>query len=116
MMDCGETIFVKDFYGNFAARFITDCHGRFMTITHGMDPRNGYILPDWKAVLRELVARTVPAKLIEKTMQVEGSRAGTYVSWPLTYPLSVSGLAQLFGVDAGEIRAQLEDLAVVADG
>jgi hypothetical protein len=115
-MDCGETIFVKDISGRIAARFIADCHDRFMLITHGLDAYNGYILPDWKAALRELVSCAVPAKLIDKIMSVEGTRAGTYVSWPLAYPLSVSGLAQLFGVDAAEVRAQLEDLAVAADG
>jgi len=114
-MACGETIFVKDFYGAIAARLVANCHGQFMLISHGLDHLNGYLLPDWKAALRELVSRAVPAKLLEKTMQVEGTRAGSYVSWPLTYPLSVSGLAQLFGVEADEVRAQLEDLAVQGD-
>jgi len=114
-MQCGETIFVKDAFGTIVARFIANCHGQFMMITHGLEPMNGYILPDWKAVLRELVARTVPAKLTDKYMLVEGTRTGQYVGWPLTYPLSVSGLAQLFGAEPGEVRAQLADLAVSHD-
>jgi hypothetical protein len=115
-MKCGETIFVKDWSGAWRARFIAQCEGRFMEITHSLDGHNGYILGDWKGVLRELVALAVPAKLTEHVMQVESTAGGMFIGFPLTYPLSVKGLADLLGVDAADVRGQLEDMAVNADG
>lgn len=114
-MNCGEEIRVLDIYNATAFRFIAQCHDRFILISHTLDQRNGYLLADWRGVLRELVAVAVPAKLIEKTKRVEGSHSGVYVGFPLTYPLSVRSLADLLGVDADEVRAQLADLAVEVD-
>jgi hypothetical protein len=117
-MDCGQGIFVKDITSIYAYRFFAQCGGRFLVVAaNPADYRNGYMLPDWKAVLRELVALAVPAKLTERLMTVElvGNRS-LYVGFPLSFPLSVAGLADLFGVPADEIRAQLEDLAVNTDG
>lgn len=111
-MNCGEAIFVKDFYGSIALRCIAQCHGRFMLISHTWDSRNGYLLPDWHGVLRELVALAVPAKLTEKIMNAESTATGLYVNIPLTYPLPVKGLADLLGVPVDDVRAQLADLAV----
>jgi hypothetical protein len=115
-MKCGETIFVKNVYGAFEARLIAQCHGGFMLITHTLHARNGFILPDWKAALRELIALAVPAKLTEQTRTVESTASGLYVGFPLTYPLSVKGLADLFGVEMADVRVQLEDMAVGVDG
>jgi hypothetical protein len=114
-MNCGEEIRVRDIYGAYVLRFIAQCHGRFMVISHTYDQRNGYLLSDWKATLRELVAITTPAKLIDKQRTVEGNNNGRYVSFPLTYPLSTNGLGDLLGVTAEDVRGQLEDLAVEAD-
>ena len=114
-MRCGEAVFVRDINGSNVMRFIAQCEGRFMLITHSLDYRNGYLLSDWKGVLRELVAAAVPAKLIEKTMTTESTATKLYVAFPLTYPLSVRGVADLFGVDASEVRDQLADLAVQVD-
>jgi hypothetical protein len=111
-MDCGETIFVKDINGSYAKRVIAQCHDRFLLITHGLEPYNGYILSTWEQVLDELVAVTVPAKLLSKQMTAESHIGGGYVNIQLTYPLSVKGLADLFGVDPADVRAHLEDLAV----
>lgn len=110
-MNCGEEIRVSDINGAVAVRFVAQCHGRFMVISH-RDHMNGWLLADWQAVLRELVALAVPRALIEKTMRAESSTAGTYNSIPLSYPLSVSGLAGVIGVTADDVRAQLDDLAV----
>ena len=116
-MKCGEAVFVKNVYGANVLRCIAQCEGRFMLISHTWDQRNGYLLSDWRGVLRELVALAVPAKLIEKTKRAEGTTASnSYVGFPLSYPLSVKSLADLLGVTADEIRAQLADLAVEVDG
>lgn len=114
-MKCGQAIYVKDFYGSFVVRFIAQCEGRFLMISNGLDGRNGYRLADWRGVFRELIALAVPAKMIEKTRSVEASAFGPYVSFPLTYPLSVSNFVNLLGVPADEVRAELADLAVQAD-
>lgn len=114
-MDCGTEIRVRDAFGNHAARFIAMCGDRFMLITYGPDPRNGFVLPDWRAALRELIALAVPAALIEKTRYAESAGAGRYVGFPLTYPLSASGLAQLLDTDPDDVRDQLADLAVPTD-
>lgn len=114
-MKCGQVIYVKDFYGTFVVRFIAQCEGRFLMITNGLDGRNGYMLPDWHGVLRELIALAVPAKMIEKTRSVEAAALGPYVSFPLTYPLSVSNFVNVLGVPAVEVRAELADLAVMTD-
>lgn len=113
-MNCGDTIYVKDPYGAHAVRFIAQCHGRFMVIVP-FGHNNGFLLPDWRAVLRELVALAVPAKLITNTMMVESTAGGTYTGFPLTYPLSAKGLADALGADAAEVRAELADLAVDVD-
>ena len=112
-MKCGQGIYVKDFYGTFVLRFIAQCEGRFLMITSGLESRNGYLLADWRGVLRELVATTVPAKLIEKTRSVEAvGGTGLYVGFGLTYPLPVAELARLLDVPADDVRAELADMAV----
>lgn len=113
-MKCGEQIEVRDIQGATACRFIAQCGDRFMLVSRTWDWRNGYLLGDWQAVLRELVAMTVPAKLIEKQMNVQSNSGGRYASIPLTYPLSAKGLADVLGVPVEEVRMQLADLAVEA--
>jgi len=113
-VNCGEEIRVKDLSGSYAVRFIAQCHGRYLVLAY-REFMNGWMLADWKAVLRELVALAVPAKLMEKTMTAESSSGGLYVNIPLTYPLSAKGLADLLGVPADEVKAQLDDLIVEAD-
>ena len=115
-MNCGQEIRVLDIYRATAMRFIAQCEGRFMLISHTFDQNNGYILSDWHGVLRELVALAVPAKMIDKTRSAESTATGLYVNIPLTYPLSVKGLADLLGVGADDVREQLADLAVDVDG
>ena len=115
-MKCGEAIYVKDINGSFVLRFIAQCEGRFLLISNSFtDYRNGYLLSDWHGVLREMVAQTMPAKLIEKVMTAESTATGLYASIPLTYPLSAQGLANVLGVPVDEVRAQLADLAVDVD-
>lgn len=114
-MNCGEEIRVKDHWGSVRFRFIAQCENRFMVISNSLDHLNGYMLPDWHQVLRELVAVTAPGKLIDKVHVAESSPAGRYVNIPLTYPLSAKGLADLLGVPADEVREQLADLAVEVD-
>lgn len=111
-MKCGEAIDVKDYYGAYAIRFIAMCEGRYLLISHSPDHLNGYMMPGWQRVLRELVALAVPPKLIEKTRTAESSASGQYVSFPIVYPLSAAQLAALLGVPASEVKAELEDLAV----
>jgi hypothetical protein len=113
-VNCGEEIRVKDLNGSYAVRFVAQCHGRYMVIAY-REFMNGYLLGDWKAVLRELVALAVPRRLIEKTMNAESSSGGRYANIPLTYPLSTKGLADLLGVPADEVKEQLDDLLVEAD-
>jgi hypothetical protein len=104
---------VKDFYGAYAVRFIAQCGGRFLQISNGLDNRNGFMAASWREVLRELVALAVPAKLVEKTQMAESlGGAGLYVNFPLTYPLRAKQFADLLGVPADEVKAELEDLAV----
>jgi hypothetical protein len=109
-MNCGETIFVRDINGSDVMRFVAQCHDRFMLISHGLEPMNGYILPDWQGVLYELVARTVPAKMIGKQLTAESRREGTYNNVKLAYPLSAGAMAALLGAPVDEVRAQLDDL------
>ena len=113
-MECGSELRVKDIYGANKFRFIAQCHGRFLVISHSLDyARNGNMLPDWGGVLRELVAVTVPAKMIEHQCTAEGiDERGLYVGFPLTYPLSVSGLAALLHTSTDNIAGHLADLAV----
>ena len=113
-MKCGQGIHVKDWYGAYVVRFIAQCEGRFLMITNNnLDYRNGYLLADWRGVLREMVGMAVPAKLIEKTRSVEAhGPGGLYAGFPLTYPLSVQSLAAALWADPGEVRAELADLAV----
>lgn len=111
-MNCGAEILVRDINGSNEVRFIAQCEGRYLLISYGLDWRNGYLLTDWRGVLRELVALTVPAKLIERARDVQSAGSGKYSSFRLNYPLSVKAVADLFGVDADEVRAELTDLAV----
>lgn len=111
MAECGTAIYVKDLNSAYDCRFIAQCGGRFLLISRSGDYRNGYLLHDWRAVLRELAALTVPAKLVEKVKTAE-SGAGQYVNVPLTWPLSAASLAALLGADEGEVRAELDDLAM----
>jgi hypothetical protein len=112
---CGEEIRVKDLNGSYVIRYIAQCYGRFLTIASGISGRNGWMVADWHAVLRDLVAETVPRTLIERISTVESTADGTYNCVPLSYPLSVSGLAGVLGVPADEVRAQLDDLVVLVD-
>lgn len=113
-MNCGSEIRVQDIFGANRARFIAQCGGRFLIISHSLDyPRNGNMVPDAGYVLRELVAMTVPGKMIQHQPTVEGMDAtGRYVGFPLAYPLSVSGLAALLHTSTDYIAEQLADLAV----
>ena len=107
--DCGQSIDLKDPYGSRSLRFIMQCHGQWLVINHmwGGLPHNGYLLHDWRAVLRELVAKTVPAKLAnERGLIAEGLAGGTYESILLGWPLSAAS------EDADAVRHELEDLAV----
>ena len=114
-MDCGQEIRIVDVFRNTTVRFIAMCHGRFMIIAHTPAHLNGYLLPDWHAVLRELVVLAVPAKLIDRTMTAEAAPGGQYVSFPLTYPLSIKSLADLLNAPPDEVGAQLADWAVEVD-
>lgn len=114
-MKCGELIQVKNVYNAYILRFVAQCHGQFLLISHTYDSRNGYMLTDWHGVLRELVSLTVPAKLPEKVLDVQSATAGQYVCFPLTYPLSARSLADLLAVPVDEVREQLADLAVEVD-
>lgn len=115
-MKCGQSILVRDVFGSNKLRFLAQCEGAFILISHSGDHFNGYMLSDWRGVLRELVALTVPAKLIDKTMQAESTATGLYTGMQLTFPLSVKMLANLLAEDPDEVRAQLDDLAVQTDG
>jgi hypothetical protein len=107
---CGEEIRVRDAFGAPVLRFIAQCQGRWIVISSLLDGRNGYLLPDDDAVIRELVCLTVPAALTDKVRVAEASPGGRYAAIPLSYPLSVRGIADLFGIeDAGRVRAQLKD-------
>jgi hypothetical protein len=109
-MKCGEEIQVKDIRGSYSIRFIAQCNGRYMVIAHPQySYMNGYLLMDWKAVLRELIAVTVPAKLSDKMMAVESSAGNMYHCIPLTYPLSIRGLAEVLGEDIEQVKAQVAD-------
>ena len=111
-MECGQEIRVKDINGSNVMRFIAQCEGRFLLITWLPDWRNGYMLPNWQAVLRELIAQAVPAKLTERLKTAESMATGLYVSFPLTYPLSAQELANLVGVPVADVRAELDDLTM----
>lgn len=113
-MNCGQAIMIKDFWGGYRMRFIAQCEGRYLLISNNLtEYRNGYLLADWRGVLREMIALTVPAKMLEKTCTVEATgRDGLYLAFGLTYPLSVASLAGLFGQPADDVRAELADLAV----
>jgi len=110
-VNCGEEISIKDVFGTYVVRFIAQCEGRFFVIAPGSH-LNGYLLMDWRGVLRELIVKTVPAKLIEKRHDVQSSANGLYHCVPLNYPLSAKGLAGVLGVPVDDVRAELADLAV----
>jgi hypothetical protein len=110
---CGETIFVRDWTGTYVMRFIAQCEGRYLLISHSLDPRNGFFLMGWRDVLHELVAQAVPAKLsADKHLSAESQTAGSYQNIMLTYPLSARTLAAVLGVPAVDVTAELDDLAV----
>lgn len=111
-MNCGAEILVRNIHGANEVRFIAQCEGRFLLISYGGDWRNGYMLPDWRGVLRELVAMTVPAKLTERLRDVQSAGTGLFYSFPLSWPLSARAIADLMGVPVDEVRAELADLAV----
>lgn len=116
-MKCGETIFVRDIDGSYRVRFIAQCGGRFLAVTHCGTVTgtclNGMILIDWKAVLRELVALAVPNSMIDKLQHVHTTAGGGYVDLALGYPLQASQLAQVLGgADVDEVLDMLHDLAV----
>jgi hypothetical protein len=116
MIGCGQEILVRDVFGQNAVRFIGQCGGRFMTISNIREPRNGYLLSDWRGVVRELVAMTVPASLRpDKGLDAMSHADGKYHHLPLSYPLSISGLAGLLGEDPVDVAALLKDLAVQAE-
>jgi hypothetical protein len=111
-MNCGETVFIKDIFGSYAKRIVAQCGGRFMLITHGLDPYNGNILMDWRQALDHLIMVTVPSKLLDKQMTAESHIGGSYIMMPLTYPLPITAMAELFGLEPVQVRAYLDDLAV----
>lgn len=112
-MKCGEEIQVRDLSGSNVMRFIAQCHDRYLLIMSSpLDYRNGYMLHGWAPVLRELIAVAVPDKMTERIMMVQSAPSGLYAAVPLTYPLSVRGLASVFGVDPDSVRAELENFAV----
>lgn len=118
MIECGKSVDVKDVTGAFVVRFIGQCGGRFLTVTGnwGRQPRNGYLLMDWRAVLRELVALSVPRSLeYDKGMTAMSQTGGLYNDLRLTYPLSVKGMAALLGEEVDAVREVLSDLAVQAE-
>jgi hypothetical protein len=113
---CGQEIHVQDMYRATSVQFVAQCEGIFIIIAHHpASYLNGYRVVGWHAVLRELVALAVPAKLVDRTFTAESTASGQYVNVPLTYPLSVDGLARLLDAPADEVRAQLADLAVSTD-
>lgn len=114
-MNCGNEIRVKDWYGSIVMRFIAICPDRFIVITSAIDGRNGWILNDWRAVLRELITVTVPAKMTDRVRTVECSASEMLYLFPMTYPLSVQSLAGLLGAPVDEVAAQLADLAVAVE-
>lgn len=117
-MKCGESVNVKRYDGAFAVRFVAQCNGRYLVINNAwsLSPRNGNLLSDWRGVVRELVALTVPRPLeYDKGLTAESAAGGLYHDLRLTYPLPVSGLAELLGVDLESMRELLSDLAVQAE-
>lgn len=117
-MKCGHSVNIKRFDGAFAVRFIAQCGGRYLVINNAwsLSPRNGHLLSDWRGVVRELVALTVPRPLeYDKGMTAESEADGMYHDLKLTYPLSAKGMAELLGEDAEQVRELLSDLAVQAE-
>ena len=114
-MKCGQEVRVKDPFGSVVVQFIAQCDDMFIIIARAPSYLNGYRVVGWQAVLRELIPLAVPAKLIERRHDAEGTASGMYVHVPLTYPLSVGGLAKLLDAPVDEVRAQLADLAVDVD-
>jgi hypothetical protein len=116
-MKCGEEIRIADMLGSVNTRFIAQCNGWFLVVDNKQNSYiNGYRLPNWQSVMREMVAMTVPVALVEKTMYVESSTKGMYNRLPLSYPLSVKGLADILDVPGEEVSAELTDILVpIAD-
>lgn len=115
-MECGQQVEALDTFGAIRMRFIYMCGGRFMVISNGLDWRNGYLLADWRGVLRELVTFTVPARMTDRLYTARSAHSGPYVAFPLSYPLSAANFAALLGVPVDKVRAELIDLAVQLDG
>lgn len=116
-LKCGEAIEVRDLLNTTVARYMAQCDGRFLLITYGAQPFNGMLLMDWRAVLRQLVGRAVPAKLqYESAFSAQSMGSGLFRHLVLAYPLPVSDLAGLLDEDLAEVRAVLNDLAVQTDG
>lgn len=112
-MKCGSEIVVRDELGTYAHRFVAQCEGRYLMISNGLDRYNGMMLPDWRYLLRELVTLTVPDSLRNRARVAQSAGTGAaYVSFPLTYPLTVTDLARLIDVPADDVRRELADLAV----
>jgi len=112
-MECGRAILVKDVWGEIPVRYVAQCGGQFIVISRAGDRMNGLLLHDWRAVLRDLISQLVPAGLTDKMRTAQSNGAdGKFYSVMLVYPLAVSHLAAVLGADAGEVRAELADLAV----
>jgi hypothetical protein len=111
-VNCGQAIHVRDAYGAYVVRFIAQCEDRWLLISRGFEPRNGYVLSSWRYVLRELIAMAVPAKLTEHVKSAESTGTQVFINVPLTYPLSAQSFADLLDVPVDEVRAVLEDAAV----
>jgi hypothetical protein len=110
-MKCGDDIRVKDLNQSHVVRFIAQCNGRYLVIANPtVNYMNGYLLMDWKQVLRQIIGLTVPEKLIEKRLSIESNTLGEYHCLPLTYPLSANGLAAILGVSGMEVRVELSDI------
>lgn len=113
---CGEAIEVRDVMNTTVARYMAQCGGRFILIAYGAQPFNGMLLMDWRAVLRQLVGRAVPAKLqYESGLSAQSMGTGLFRHLMLAYPLPISELAGLLGEDPAEVRAVLDDLAVQSE-
>ena len=116
-MECGQAVDLKDIYGQRPIRFVAQCGGRWLMISHSLtNPRNGYMFSDWRGVVRELVAMAVPRSLeTERGYRAESLAGGLFHDIPLSYPLSVQGIAGVVGEDIEAVRELLADLAVQAD-
>lgn len=112
-MKCGEEIRIIDINGSYVMRFGAGCNDQFLVIAGpAKSYMNGIILMSWKDVLREMICLTVPMKLERERYQAQSSTNNMYHAVSLTYPLSAAQLADMFGVPAEEVQAQLRDWSV----